>query len=533
MKRLIGLGIVGMITGLVWADTSSAELIYGYATDAATYEATPGGSTEVVVYLEELLTEGSSSGLVANNGLFSFDVVLETVAAPSAPALVTVAAANPDFNGMVNNVPPVMLIADRDLLELEGVQPVAISPDTYRILLGTFSVEAGGVLGQTTTFSVQDFENPITPGTDHNTFYWDDILAETPLDPLLIPASFSVTVVPEPGILLLILTGVPMLCFVFRRRFLSGIHPRVMDRSEHRSESGSVPPASVSFGHTPILKDASMAATGSPRRCGRLAAYLAVLVLMVAARQAACETVLGGFDLARGGEGSLRDGEFFERLRPDITSGFAPATFSSTNTLTDAYLSTIDVLILDAVWSGSGPAQVNPLSPDEQMALRGFVESGGGAVLLTDAETAFEAANESFLDPFGLDSTGYLEFDQTLTITDPSHPVADGPFGTVTSVDYWFSAYFNNLGPDAVQVGTVDGRPGLAAIAPGQLEPGSGGVVFFSDHSPGRNNSTVMLNSIAFVISDAVIPEPSTLVLLFSLALAGAGVGYQRKRKTA
>ena len=103
----------------------------------------------------------------------------------------------------------------------------------------------------------------------------------------------------------------------------------------------------------------------------------------------------------------------------------------------------------------------------------------------------------------------------------------------MTSVDYRYSGYFNNLGPDAVQVGTVNGETGLAAIAPGQLKPGSGGVVFFSDHSPGGDNRTVMLNSIAFVASDAVIPEPSTLVLLFSLALAGAAVGYRRKRKTA
>lgn len=240
MRRLIGSVIVGMITGLALADTSSAAMIYRYATDAATYEVAPGGSTEVVVYLEEQLTEGSPSGLVANNGLFSFDVALETVVAPSDPALVTAAAANPDFNGVVNNVPPTMLIADRDLLELEGVQPVAIGPDIYRILLGTFSIEAGDVPGQTTTFSVQDFENPLTPGTDYNTFYWDDILAETPLDPLLIPASFSVTGVPEPGTLLLILTGVPMLCFAFRKRFLSGIRPRAMDRSGRLSESASV-----------------------------------------------------------------------------------------------------------------------------------------------------------------------------------------------------------------------------------------------------------------------------------------------------
>ncbi len=533
MRRVIWLVIAGMTTGFVWTDTSSAELIYGYATDAARYEATPGGSAEVAVYLEELLTEGSSSGLIANDGLFSFDVAMETVVAPSAPALVTASAANADFNGTVNNVPPITLIADRDFLEFEGVQPVASGTGTYRVLLGTFSIEAGDVPGQTTTFSVQDFENPLTPGTDYNTFYWDDILAATPLDSLLAPASFSVTVVPEPGTLLLIVTGVPLLCFAFRKRLLSGIRPRVMDRSEQRSESGSVPPTSASFGRTPNSKGSSMIASGSSRRCGGLAAFLAILVLMVAARQADCATVLGGFDSARGGEGSLRDGVFFENLRPEIMSGFSPAILSATTTLTDVYLSTIDVLVLDVAWTGADPTQASPLTPEEQTALRSFVTSGGGAVLMTDHAASFELANESFLDPFGLDSTGYIEGPRDLIITDLSHPVADGPFGSLTEVAFWYPGYFNDLGPDAVEVGTVIGQPGLAAIAPGQLGPGSGGVVFFSDHAPGRNNSTVMLNSIAFVAPNALIPEPSTLVLLFSLALAGAGVGYRRRRKTA
>ena len=113
-----------------------------------------------------------------------------------------------------------MLIADRELLELEGVQPVAIDANTYRILLGTFTIQAGDVLGETTTFSVDDCENPLTPGTDYNTFYWDDILAENPLDPLLTSASFSVTVVPEPGTLILVISaGVVMLCLLFKKRF--------------------------------------------------------------------------------------------------------------------------------------------------------------------------------------------------------------------------------------------------------------------------------------------------------------------------
>ena len=44
--------------GFAMAANSSAAVLYRYTTDAAAYEAEPGGATAVTVYLEEMLADG-------------------------------------------------------------------------------------------------------------------------------------------------------------------------------------------------------------------------------------------------------------------------------------------------------------------------------------------------------------------------------------------------------------------------------------------------------------------------------------------
>ena len=219
MRHLIGLTVFFASAGAMFVNSASAEVLYRYATNAVAYETGPGETTEVRVYLDEVLSEGSPSELLAQHGLFSFDVALDILTAPSSPAIVTGVEANPNFNGVVNDVPPLILIADRDLSELEGVPPIAVGADTYRLLLGTFTIEAGSLLGETTTFSVTNFENPLTPGADYNTLYWDDVLAANPLDPQVESAGFSVTVVPEPGSMALLISASTFLaCLLSSRR---------------------------------------------------------------------------------------------------------------------------------------------------------------------------------------------------------------------------------------------------------------------------------------------------------------------------
>ena len=199
---LLVMAALAMLTGRVRAD-----VIYNFVTDQATYEVTPGGTVSVDVYLQETLVGGSSSELVAQDGLFSFDVIVDVASAPSDPAAIVASTANADFNGVVNNVPPMIVIADRDLLEADGVQPVMVDATTYRVLLATFSIEGGSIPGETTTFNAADYENPLTPGADENTLYWDDVTASNPLDGIIGPGSFTVTVIPEPASLVLLSIG--------------------------------------------------------------------------------------------------------------------------------------------------------------------------------------------------------------------------------------------------------------------------------------------------------------------------------------
>lgn len=213
----LGLSICSLVVvALVLpAGQARADVIYSYVTDHGAYDVVPGGTVLVSAYLHESLSGGSSSELLAQNGLFSFDVAADVTTAPGDPAAVIASAANPDFNGVVNNVPPMIVIADRDLFESNGVQPVMIDANTYHVLLATFTIEGGTVPGETTTFSVTDYENPQTPGPDENTFYWDDIAAQNPLDATIGAGRFSVTVLPEPATLSLLALGALL---VFRRR---------------------------------------------------------------------------------------------------------------------------------------------------------------------------------------------------------------------------------------------------------------------------------------------------------------------------
>ena len=193
---------------LLLGGTVSASVIYEYATDQPSYEVEPGGTALVQIFLVETVDGGSTSELVGQNGLFSFDLAVDVTVAPSDPATVIASQANPEFNGVVNNVPPEVVIADRDfMVESDGVQAVLVDPNTRHILLTTLTIQAGTTVGEVTIFSVANFENPATPGTDSNTYLWDDTLAQTPLDELISPAEFSVTTVPEPSAMVLLIFG--------------------------------------------------------------------------------------------------------------------------------------------------------------------------------------------------------------------------------------------------------------------------------------------------------------------------------------
>ncbi|MCX7417982.1 MAG: hypothetical protein NT013_00385 [Planctomycetia bacterium] len=215
--------------------------------------------------------------------------------------------------------------------------------------------------------------------------------------------------------------------------------------------------------------------------------------------------VFGGVDAARGGATSMANGSLMTNIRADISANSPGATFTSANTLTPAYLDTIDVLFVS-----SWPTVVT-LSAAEQAAVLDFVEDGGGAIIWGENDTwtgGADNSNESLIDPFQMDITGTLGGGQTVTVTNPgAHVVTAGPFGTVNSFGLSYPGWFNNLGPYATTLGTLNanGQSALAVINPGAINAGSGGVVLISDGngtSGAPQVRTLILNSLSFVASD-------------------------------
>ena len=260
----------------------------------------------------------------------------------------------------------------------------------------------------------------------------------------------------------------------------------------------------------------------------------------------ACAFTIGGFDFARAGNMSLDEGSdaTIAITQSSVAANFPTATLSSANTLTPAYLSTVDVLIVS---SYRPPGSLVTLSAAEQLALSTYVLGGGGAIILVDNDSyvgGADAGHESFLDPFGLDVAGngahptYPFSVHNPTVTNPTHPIMADTygFGSVTVPLFFAFGWFDDLGPDAIElahIGPPADLPGIAVIEPGVLAPGSGPVVFFSDTAlfysnfQSDDNEPLVLNSIAYA---AGIPEPGTAILLTLAMLLTAGAVRARRK---
>lgn len=246
-------------------------------------------------------------------------------------------------------------------------------------------------------------------------------------------------------------------------------------------------------------------------------AFLAVGLL---AGHAAGQTI-GGFDLARGGAGSWRDGFWTVNARNSVLANFAGASFSAANTLTAEYLESVDMVILMSA-TGNNSAIV-PLSAGEQTALANFVAGGGRAMIISDNGTfsgMAPAANGSLLSPFGVAADGTLSGDQQAHMILANNPIASGPFGSVGSFSAswpgWLSSW--NAGMPIARLAANNEAAGLI-IDQDELGAGSGRVSIFSDtwaldFMPGSANETVFLNAFAWT----VVPAPGAIALLGAAA---------------
>ncbi len=181
--------------------------VFSYVPDQPTFTAAAGESVTVTIFLDEIVYPGQSSVLLDQHGLFSVDFTIELACAGADPADIALLEVNPEFNGVVTTFPDPIVIADRDLFETEGVAAIVIDVDTVRVPLATFTLTAGDIVGETTCFSIVNYENPQSPGLDQNTYTWDDTNASFPLDESIAPGGFSLTVIPEPATMTLLALG--------------------------------------------------------------------------------------------------------------------------------------------------------------------------------------------------------------------------------------------------------------------------------------------------------------------------------------
>ncbi|HVM48822.1 MAG TPA: hypothetical protein VMU04_12395 [Candidatus Acidoferrum sp.] len=193
--------------------------------------------------------------------------------------------------------------------------------------------------------------------------------------------------------------------------------------------------------------------------------------------------VIGGFDPARSGNYSFPGGAYFSEARTAILTNFPQTSFASIEMLTLDVLSNIDVLIIGS--PSDNTAAAAPLALAEQTNLLNFIERGGSAVILTDNSTfspSAPAANESYLDPFGMDADGTDYGIVSATVLNPTnHPVTDGAFGLVSSFAQGYPGAITNLGPFGTALATNNLGVALAVIEANTISAGSGRVVFGSD----------------------------------------------------
>lgn len=237
--------------------------------------------------------------------------------------------------------------------------------------------------------------------------------------------------------------------------------------------------------------------------------------------------IIGTIGYPRGGGYALVGGATGSGIAGWVTSAIPEATFVGTQTLDPTFLSTVDILIIDAA---TDYGAYTTLSPSEQNAVLNFVKSGKGAIIVAD--TYGYAGGESFASPFGVSAGGSTS--NSTYIVNTTLPIGSGPYGTASTpftVDFvGVPSGFASLGPYAQAIAvSSSGDPTIAAIRENVLAPGSGRVVLFSDAGTVLETfiagNGVFLNSIAYV----AVPEASTIMMMSIVAAFGATSCLLRK----
>ena len=241
----------------------------------------------------------------------------------------------------------------------------------------------------------------------------------------------------------------------------------------------------------------------------RTSSLFAAAAMAILTASAGAQTI-AVFGASRGGASSISEGSLTTQLRAAIQAAYPAGTFRPLTTIDAASLAGVDLVMLCS--AAGATSAITPLSAAEQTALGNFVLAGGGAVIFVDNDTfaggGTDVANESLLNPFGVDVSGtgpgWQRF-ASAAFPDLT-PVTSGPFGTVSQYSVGWSGWFAPSATAIVAASLNDNfQPCLLVLAPGVLGLGSGKVVLFSDSTMISNgffpdsNRRIVLNAIDYV----------------------------------
>lgn len=202
------------------ADHARGAVIFDVVTDNGNSNYNVPSATSVIIqlFLRETLTSGSTSTLVAQDGLFSSVVRVSRIVSPSSPSTIIAAARDTtnfsDFNdsAVLNSGADANVGGTRSLGASNGTPVLTDSATVRRVSIGTVTIQAGTLVGQSTTFSLAD-----RTGTS-DTLTWN---TGQVLDAQILATNFSVTAVPEPAAAGVVAVAVVALAGR-RRRLMAG-----------------------------------------------------------------------------------------------------------------------------------------------------------------------------------------------------------------------------------------------------------------------------------------------------------------------